>query len=591
MRTLWHYDDRGQFEELTHEDEGGILDRYRYEYDLMGNKTAVTKERRGLREESGRYVYGYDALSRLVSVSRDGDALREYAYDAFGNRSSMEDYGRGRNISYTYDALNRLTSAEEGSLDAVMQGNTVHTDYYYDNRGNMVREETEGKLIHGYEYGAMNRLAKAWDDKGQEALYRYNGLGQRTGKTANGGNEDYLLDFTKPYHNLLGLSGEGNEQSFYFDWNVAAMEEKRKGTTGSGRRAFAGLHYYMQDDLGSPLWVSGFGEEAGTLSGRSSYLGYGYDEFGNDLGKELEGVGIPNPYDGQGVEQPFGYTGYRYDEISGTYFAQAREYQVGNGRFTAEDLVKGNGAVPGTLNRYGYCLENPSMFIDPDGKEEISIWDLFFSDGMDDAGVAIGVHYLYGDGKSINDEDGSWGKYLMKNEVLTGKVGDIVMPIGYSLQNDSSINIDMQFPMVIENGEGIVGYKYLHGTNEDVGGFQITGTISKDTRGDMIFDLTYSWNDIMDPNPTYSTDMIKAGFAKTIPFANPTDFEMHITWSDKTIIRQDEGWFRKNKGWLKNWNENWMPENYTSIDWLYNWGNDLEDIKLKYSNYYSNCAQ
>ena len=123
-RVLYHYDDQM------------CLESYRYEYDLMGNKTAVTKERRGLREESGRYVYGYDALSRLVSVSRDGNALREYAYDAFGNRSSMEDYGRGRNISYTYDALNRLTSTEEDRLDAVMQENTVHTDYYYDNRGN-----------------------------------------------------------------------------------------------------------------------------------------------------------------------------------------------------------------------------------------------------------------------------------------------------------------------------------------------------------------------------------------------------------------------------------------------------------------------
>ena len=212
MRTLWHYDDRGQLAELVHEDERGILDRYRYEYDFMGNRTAVTKERRGLREESGRYEYGYDALSRLVSVSRDGNALRDYAYDTFGNRSGMTDHGKGRNVSYTYDALNRLISAGEGSLDAMAQGDTVHTDYSYDNRGNMIREETEGKLLHGYEYGAMNRLAKAWDDKGQEALYRYNGLGQRTGKTVNGRDEDYLLDITRPYHNLLGISGEGSNR-------------------------------------------------------------------------------------------------------------------------------------------------------------------------------------------------------------------------------------------------------------------------------------------------------------------------------------------------------------------------------------------
>ena len=235
----------------------------------------------------------------------------------------------------------------------------------------MIREEQGGQLVHGYAYSAMNRLAKAWDDKGREALYRYNGLGQRTGKTVNGREQDYLLDLTKPYHNLLGTSGEGKEQSFYFDWNVAAMEEKREGTAGSGRRAYGGLHYYMQDELGSPLRVSGFMAGEGTQKGRNGCLNYGYDEFGNDLGKELEEAGIPNPYDGQGEEQPFGYTGYRYDGIGGTYFAQAREYQTGNGRFTAEDVIRGNGVVPGTLNRYGYCFNSPLDLVDYNGKDAL----------------------------------------------------------------------------------------------------------------------------------------------------------------------------------------------------------------------------
>ena len=67
---------------------------------------------------------------------------------------------------------------------------------------------------------------------------------------------------------------------------------------------------------------------------------YGYDEFGNDLGKELEQAGIPNPYSRQGQDQPFGYTGYRYDDTAGTYFVQAREYQPKTGRFTVEDIIK-----------------------------------------------------------------------------------------------------------------------------------------------------------------------------------------------------------------------------------------------------------
>lgn len=51
---------------------------------------------------------------------------------------------------------------------------------------------------------------------------------------------------------------------------------------------------------------------------------------------------IPNPYDGQGIEQPFGYIGYRCDEWSGNCFAQMRKYQLKLGRFIAEDVAKGD---------------------------------------------------------------------------------------------------------------------------------------------------------------------------------------------------------------------------------------------------------
>ena len=133
----------------------------------------------------------------------------------------------------------------------------------------------------------------------------------------------------------------------------------------AGERSHPVLHYYLQDELGSPVRVSGYDKD---------YLAYGYDEFGNDLYSDLEEAGIPNPYSRQGEEQPFGYTGYRYDDISGTYFAQAREYQPQNGRFTAEDVIKGNGAVPETLNRYGYCLGNPVGLVDLDGMNPYPAW-------------------------------------------------------------------------------------------------------------------------------------------------------------------------------------------------------------------------
>jgi hypothetical protein len=44
--------------------------------------------------------------------------------------------------------------------------------------------------------------------------------------------------------------------------------------------------------------------------------------------------------------------------------------------------------------------------------------------------------------------------------------------------------------------------------------------------------MNYTWNDMMDPNPQYSSDTAKAGFAEKIPFAKPTDYYLRISWND-----------------------------------------------------------
>ena len=386
IRTTWQYDrEDGLPVSLTHTDKNGVLDRYTYAYDPMGNKTAVTRQRRGLPRESGAYTYTYDSIGRLAAVAKDGTPLRDYAYDPYSNRAHMTDHHKGSATAYTYDAADRLTMTEETTREGV-----TRKTYGYDHRGNLTKELQEGIPVHSYAYNAMDRLKKAWsytqDGAVQtEAAYHYNGLGQRVGKSMYTGaagqimenmeqpagsmgaavREDYLIDLTRPYHNLLSVTRNDGApaQTFYWDRNAAAMEE-------NGR-----LHYYLQDEMGSPVRVSGYdGTESmadGNHDGTDTYLTYGYDEFGNDpartIGRELEEEGIPNPYTMQGEGQPFGYTGYRYDTDSGTYFAQAREYQPQSGRFCAQDVVAGNGAVPVTLNRYGYCLGNPLYFVDLNG--------------------------------------------------------------------------------------------------------------------------------------------------------------------------------------------------------------------------------
>ena len=327
-------------------------------------------------------------------MAKDGTPLRDYAYDPYSNRAHMRDHHKGSATAYTYDAADRLTASEETTREGI-----TRKTYEYDHRGNLTKELQEGIPVHSYAYNAMDRLEKAWSHTPDgavqtETAYYYNGLGQRVGKSRYTGaagqpaeiteqpadsmgaavREDYLLDLTRPYHNLLSVTRNDGApaKTFYWDSNAAAMEE-------NGR-----LHYYLQDEMGSPIRVSGYDSTEsmadGDHDGTDTYLTYDYDEFGNDLartiGRELEEAGIPSPYTMQGEGQPLGYTGYRYDTDSATYFAQAREYQPQIGRFCAQDVVAGNGAVPVTLNRYGYCLGNPVGMVDLDGREPIDSLDI-----------------------------------------------------------------------------------------------------------------------------------------------------------------------------------------------------------------------
>ena len=346
-KTTYRYDRKDQLTELLHQDQEGILDRYTYLYDLLGNKTGITKERRGLERESGQYRYGYDALGRLSEIQKDGEIQTRYGYDAFGNRTWKEE--SGEQTSYQYNALNQLVSERQGE---------IRKEYGYDKRGNLTAILENGAWKKRYVYGAMNRLEEAVDAAGKQARYQYNGLGHRVGKQegvlpkeklekldpqrrvgmeiGNSRQITYTLDLTRQYYNLLERTEESQSQRYFWDGNVAAYEE-------NGER-----NYYLQDELGSPLRIE---DSAGTIK-----ESYGYGAFGEDL------------YQNQGKMQPFGYTGYQRDSVSGTYYAQAREYLAESGRFAGQDLIVGFTEYPKTLNRYNYCWNNSLIYVDYDGK-------------------------------------------------------------------------------------------------------------------------------------------------------------------------------------------------------------------------------
>ena len=77
---------------------------------------------------------------------------------------------------------------------------------------------------------------------------------------------------------------------------------------------------------------------------------YWHDEFGNVIDSNED------------VYNRIKYTSQRFDEITQQYYLRARFYNPVVGRFTQEDVYRGDG-----LNLYAYCGNNPVGYYDPSG--------------------------------------------------------------------------------------------------------------------------------------------------------------------------------------------------------------------------------
>ena len=339
--TSYAYGNLGRVSEILHTG-ADFSEHYIYGYDILGNKTSAAKERTGIQADSGRYEYSYDEMNRLTGVMHDGQQLRSYSYDAFGNRRRKTEYTQNGKLitTYGYNTKNQLTT--ENSENGIR-------NYSYDHRGNLLSVTSGEEVLKAYGFDAANQMSSSMgmtDGIIQKAVYQYNGLGHRMGQSITTGDAApartirYTLDLTRQYHNLLQKTGNGPDQTYFWDGNVAGMEEEGRD------------HFYFQDDLGSPMRLT-------DETGRSEEA-YGFDEFGNDIWTAKDIF--------QDSMQSFGFTGYQMDSAGGLYFAQARRYDAGAGRFVSEDFLKGHIAVPYTMNHYSYCWNRPMDLVDLNGK-------------------------------------------------------------------------------------------------------------------------------------------------------------------------------------------------------------------------------
>ena len=305
----------------------------------------------------------------------------------------------GKNISYEYDSLNRLTKETNLAIGSEWR-------YTYDNGGNITKKEeynpATGALRTRWDYGYGDSYWKdqltSWGSYGT-SYFAYDSSGNPTkykGKTLEWEGKR-LTKYSASSTSNMELSYDGSgmligytQSDTYTDWagaqytNVYNREMTRDGdriltekvTSIDGALLTNDVKNvkYMYDAKGaSGMIVDGtkyyfrkniFGDvvEIYNESG-AKCAEYTYDAWGTCyLMLDTEGVGSLNP---------FRYRGYYFVSRIGLYYLTTRFYDYTTGRFINADVPSicfDDGlTLPEGCNLYSYCHNNPISYVDPTG--------------------------------------------------------------------------------------------------------------------------------------------------------------------------------------------------------------------------------
>jgi RHS repeat-associated protein len=67
------------------------------------------------------------------------------------------------------------------------------------------------------------------------------------------------------------------------------------------------------------------------------------------------------------IDSPFTYTGREFSSATGIFHYRARSYMPDLGRFTSRDPYPYSLSSSNTIQRYNYCSNSPTNFVDPFG--------------------------------------------------------------------------------------------------------------------------------------------------------------------------------------------------------------------------------
>ena len=386
----------------------GTLDTTSYTYDGLNRLTEKEMEASvGIRIYRQKYAYltgksGTNETTGLVKseelhegFSTSADEKYEYTYDANGNVTEIKNvFDTGKNISYEYDSLNRLTKETNLAIGSEWR-------YTYDNGGNITRKEeynpSTGALVSSRDYGYGHSYWKdqltswgsygtssfAYDDSGNPTKYKGKTLeweGKRLAKYNESDNCYVKLNYDGNgllagyfYSNTYSIWGGATftttmTREILRDGDRILSEKVTEYNPETNSTTVKNIMYAYDEKGVSGMTVGGkkyyfvrniFGDVTAIYNtSRVKCAEYAYDAWGTMyITLDTEGVGSLNP---------FRYRGYYMVSCIGLYYLTTRFYDYTTGRFLNADVPSicfDDGLkVPEGCNLYSYCLNNPVMY-------------------------------------------------------------------------------------------------------------------------------------------------------------------------------------------------------------------------------------
>lgn len=343
----------------------------------------------------GFNAYGLPTLRKMV-VGAGGPltTLQDFAY-AFdpetGNLTARSDDENGTDETFSYDALNRLTSAATTVRRALSS-----RGFYYEDNGNLTYISSTGTILYDdldspykatsltnpayittpiprqdISYNSYDRPASI-SQNGITATLTYNGAEDRVrmsvvDSTAASPSAPPAMLLTRYYiggrYEIDSTSSTTTERFYLGGDAYSAPMVLLRTSDGNGQGTWTAYNI-GRDYLGSITHI--------TTVGGTPVAEYSYDPWGR--ARNPETLVLYSPGSESELILGRGYTGHEYLPWFGLYNMNARLYDPLVGRFLAPDPFVQAPDFTQNFNRYSYCLNNPLKYSDESGEFVFSLF-------------------------------------------------------------------------------------------------------------------------------------------------------------------------------------------------------------------------